>query len=33
VVRCDEAEAARVESMLKESGAEEVVREDGAKPR
>lgn len=27
VVRCDEAEAARVESMLKESGAEEVVRE------
>ncbi len=33
VVRCDEAEAARVESMLKESGAEEVVREDGAQPR
>jgi len=27
VVRCDEAEAARVESMMKESGAEEVVRE------
>jgi hypothetical protein len=27
VVRCDEAEAARIESMLKESGAEEVVRE------
>ena len=27
VVRCDEAEAARVESMLKESGAKEVVRE------
>ena len=27
VVRCDEAEAPRVESMLKESGAEEVVRE------
>jgi len=26
VVRCDEAEAARVESMLKESGAEEVFR-------
>jgi hypothetical protein len=26
VVRCDEAEAARVESMLKESGAEEVIR-------
>ena len=30
VVRCDEAEAERVESMLKESGAEEVVREDEA---
>jgi hypothetical protein len=27
VVRCDEAEAARVESMMKESGAEAVVRE------
>jgi hypothetical protein len=27
VVRCDEAEAARVESMMKESGAEQVVRE------
>jgi hypothetical protein len=27
VVRCDETEAARVESMMKESGAEEVVRE------
>ena len=27
VVRCDEAEAARVETMMKESGAEEVVRE------
>jgi hypothetical protein len=27
VVRCDEAEAAQVESMLKESGAEEVIRE------
>ena len=27
VVRCDEAEAARVESMMKESGAQEVVRE------
>ena len=27
VVRCDEAEAPRVESMMKESGAEEVVRE------
>ncbi len=27
VVRCDEAEAAHVESMMKESGAEEVVRE------
>ncbi len=27
VVRCEEAEAERVESMLKESGAEEVVRE------
>jgi hypothetical protein len=27
VVRCEEAEAARVESMLKELGAEEVVRE------
>jgi len=27
IVRCDEAEAPRVESMLKESGAEEVVRE------
>jgi len=27
VVRCDEAEAARVESVMKESGAEEVVRE------
>jgi hypothetical protein len=26
VVRCDETEASRVESMLKESGAEEVVR-------
>ena len=33
VVRCEEAEAARVESMLKESGAEEVVREDGAQLR
>jgi len=33
VVRCDEAEAARVESVLKESGAEEVVREDEAQPR
>jgi hypothetical protein len=33
VVRCEEAEAARVESMLKESGAEEVVREDEAQPR
>ncbi|MGB3550293.1 MAG: DUF3341 domain-containing protein [Candidatus Binatus sp.] len=33
VVRCDEAEAERVESMLKESGAEEVVREDEAQPR
>ncbi len=31
VVRCDEAEAERVESMLKESGAEEVVRE-GVQP-
>lgn len=30
VVRCDEAEAERIESMLKESGAEEVVREDEA---
>jgi len=27
VIRCDETEAARVESMMKESGAEEVVRE------
>jgi hypothetical protein len=27
VVRCDEADAARVESMLKELGAEEVVRD------
>ena len=27
VVRCDEAEAARVETMMKESGAEEVARE------
>ena len=27
VVRCDEAEAVRVESMMKEAGAEEVVRE------
>jgi hypothetical protein len=27
VVRCDEGEAERVESMMKESGAEEVVRE------
>ncbi len=27
VVRCDEDEAARVESIMKESGAEEVVRE------
>jgi len=27
VVRCDEAEAARIELVLKESGAEEVVRE------
>jgi hypothetical protein len=27
VVRCDEAEAEQVESMLKESGAEEVARE------
>jgi hypothetical protein len=27
VVRCDEAEAVRVEEMMKESGAEEVVRE------
>jgi hypothetical protein len=33
VVRCDEAEAPRVESMLKESGAEEVVREGGAQRR
>lgn len=30
VVRCDEAQAERVESMMKESGAEEVVREDEA---
>jgi hypothetical protein len=29
VIRCDEAEAERVESMLKESGAEDVVREGG----
>ena len=27
VVRCDEAEAARVETIMKESGAEEVARE------
>ena len=27
VVRCDEAEASRVESMMKESGAEQVIRE------
>jgi hypothetical protein len=27
VVRCDEAEAARVETMMKESGAEDVIRE------
>ncbi len=27
MVRCDEAEAARVESMMRESGAEEIVRE------
>jgi Protein of unknown function (DUF3341) len=27
VVRCDEAEAARVVTMMKESGAEEVIRE------
>ncbi len=27
VVRCDEAEVARVESMMKDAGAEEVVRE------
>ena len=27
VVRCDEAQSARIESMLKEAGAEEVVRE------
>ena len=27
VIRCDENDAARVESMMKESGAEEVVRE------
>jgi len=33
VVRCDEAQAERVESMLKESGAEEIVREDEAQPR
>jgi Alternative complex III, ActD subunit len=33
VVRCEEAEAERVESMLKEAGAEEVVREDGAQPQ
>jgi hypothetical protein len=33
VVRCDEEQAERVESMLKESGAEEVVREDEAQPR
>jgi len=32
VVRCDAAEAPQIESMLKESGAEEVVREDGAQP-
>ena len=30
VVRCDEADAVRIESMLKESGAEEVVREGEA---
>jgi len=30
VVRCDEAQAERVESMLKESGAEDVVREGDA---
>lgn len=30
VVRCDDAEAERVESMLKESGAEDVVREGDA---
>lgn len=33
VVRCDEAEAERVESMMKESGAEEVAREDEAQAR
>jgi hypothetical protein len=33
VIRCDEAEAERVESMMKESGAEEVVREDEAQHR
>jgi len=27
VVRCDEAQAARVETMMKESGAEDVIRE------
>jgi len=30
VVRCDEADAARIESILKESNAEEVVREEVA---
>lgn len=30
VIRCDEAEAERVESMMKESGAEEVARGDEA---
>lgn len=33
VVRCDEAEVTRVESMMKESGAEEVVREGEAQRR
>jgi ActD protein len=27
IVRCDEAEAGRIESMMKESGAEQVIRE------
>jgi Protein of unknown function (DUF3341) len=32
VVRCDEADAARIESILKESNAEEVVREEAPLP-
>jgi len=32
VIRCDETEAERLESLMKDSGAEEVAREDEAQP-